>query len=166
MSAYGDMFLKVTSAKGGVIKGEATDPRHAEEIDVLSFSWGMRGSASMSSLGAAVKTTLDTLHVTKNADRASTALLSVIRSNDPVVRAVLTVRKAGGAAPVDFFIIRIEDGRILSYDVSTDTSSSSVLVERISFSFQRIEIEYTGQSATGEGTGASMFNAEAATGGS
>ena len=37
-----DMFIKI-----GDIKGESRDAKHKDEIDVLSWSWGMSQSGSM-----------------------------------------------------------------------------------------------------------------------
>ncbi|MGV8719825.1 type VI secretion system receptor/chaperone Hcp, partial [Pseudomonas aeruginosa] len=37
-----DMFIKI-----GDVKGESKDKTHAEEIDVLAWSWGMSQSGSM-----------------------------------------------------------------------------------------------------------------------
>ena len=39
--ALRDMFLKIDGTKQGPIKGESVDTRHAGEIDVVSWSWGM-----------------------------------------------------------------------------------------------------------------------------
>jgi type VI secretion system secreted protein Hcp len=159
----GDMFLKVTSARAGSVTGEANDPSHAGEIDVESFSWGMKAVSAMGAGGAAVKSTLEALHIVKQVDRASTALMSVLRGNDPVTEAVLTVRKAGGTAPLDYFAVSIFEGRITAYDVACDPLQNNRLLERLSFSFNRIEVSYTAQDPSGAGLGASSFSAEATT---
>ena len=41
------MFLKVKGAKHGDINGEAQDQKHKNEIEVLSWSWGMQGKAAL-----------------------------------------------------------------------------------------------------------------------
>lgn len=161
--AHGDMFLKVKSARGGEIRGEANDRLHSGEIDVESFSWGMCAVSAIGAGGAAVKSTLDALSILKQVDRASTALMSVLRSNDPVTEAVLTVRKAGGASPLDYFTISVYDGRITSYAVEADPARSGRLLERLSLSFSRIEVSYTAQDEHGVGTGSSTFAAQATT---
>ena len=40
-SGSGDLFFKVKGAKHGLIKGESQDDEHKDEIEVLSWSWGM-----------------------------------------------------------------------------------------------------------------------------
>jgi type VI secretion system secreted protein Hcp len=156
--AYGDMFLKLTSAKGGEAKGEAQDSVHGGEIDILAFSWGMKAASAMGAAGPAARSSLDSLRLTKQVDRASTALMSVMRANDVVSEAVLTVRKAGGSTPVDYIVVTIKQGRITSYDLQTNGAGG--LLEQLTLSFQSIEIAYTGQDTTGVRTGASTFTAE------
>jgi len=41
-----DTFLKL-----GDVKGESTDDKHRDEIEVLAFSWGMNQPGSMSGGG-------------------------------------------------------------------------------------------------------------------
>ena len=40
-------------AKLGTIKGESTDAKHPNEIEVLSFSWGVTNSATVGGGGGA-----------------------------------------------------------------------------------------------------------------
>ena len=91
----GDMFLMVKGAKGGVIKGEALDSSHKGEIDVLSWSWGMHSRPALSGGGASGKAAVHELKIVKRVDSASTALMSALRTNEMIVKAVLTLRKAG-----------------------------------------------------------------------
>ena len=64
-----DIFLKVDG-----IQGEARDRTHANEIDVLSFTWGASNPGSGSSGGGgAGKVQFQTLNVVKRIDKASPA---------------------------------------------------------------------------------------------
>ena len=78
----GDMFLKVEGARSGAIKGEARDETHREEIDILSWSWGMRAQTAMGGAGRASRASLSELRITKRVDSASTALMAAMRNND------------------------------------------------------------------------------------
>ena len=109
------MFLKVESARQGAIKGEAQDENHKDEIDVIDWSWGMQAKTALSGGGESPKATLNELQIVKQVDSASTGLMSAMRNNDLIKKAVLTVRKAGGA-PHEYFKISIEKGRITSLD--------------------------------------------------
>ena len=44
--AKADMFLKVDGTKQGPIKGESTDDKHPDEIEVCGWRWGMDGNAT------------------------------------------------------------------------------------------------------------------------
>jgi type VI secretion system secreted protein Hcp len=154
--AIGDMFLKVETSRQGVVKGESSDEKHKTEIDVVSWSWGMRANSDMSGAGASSKATLDELRVTKKIDSATTALMASMRSNELIKKATLTVRKAGGD-PLEYLKITLQSARIT--DLSVETQNAEV-VERLSFSFQKINVEYVPQGADGQARGSMMFDAE------
>lgn len=154
--ALGDMFLKIESARQGAIKGEATDAAHTEEIDVLSWSWGMRAQTALSGAGAASKATLDELEIVKRVDSASTALMAAMRNNDLIKKALLTVRKAG-TTPLEYVLITIESGRITALTVDVEGTE---LMERLTLAFKRINVQYTPQGADGGKRGGMMFEAD------
>ena len=109
--------------------------------------------------GAAGKTSMRELNVRKKVDSSSTALMSAMRNNERIKRAVLTVRKAG-SQPLDYFKITIENGRITAIDVESADDASPELVERLSFSFQKIGVEYVPQGEDGLPRGAMLFETE------
>lgn len=158
--AQGDMFLKIESARQGAIKGEAQDENHKDEIDVIDWSWGMQAKTALSGGGASPKATLDELQIVKQVDSASTGLMSAMRNNDLIKKAVLTVRKAGGT-PHEFFKISIEKGRITALEVGTASfTSTGQLTEKLSLAFQKISVEYVPQGADGLPRGSMLFDAE------
>jgi type VI secretion system secreted protein Hcp len=158
--ALGDMFLKIESARQGAIKGEAQDDNHKDEIDVADWSWGMEAKTPLSGGGASPKATLSELSIVKQVDSASTGLMSAMRNNELISKAVLTVRKAGGV-PHEYLKIRIEKGRITSIDVDTSNfPASGQLSERLSLAFQKISVEYIPQGADGHPRGSMLFDAE------
>lgn len=154
--ARGDMFLKVETARQGVIKGESRDNKHANEIDVLGWSWGMRAQTAMSGAGTAPKATLDELDITKRVDSASTALMAAIRNNDLIKKATLTVRKAGGDA-LEYFRITIQNARITGLNVQSDEPE---IVERLTLAFTKISVDYIPQGEDGRVRGAMNFETE------
>ena len=159
--AKGDMFLKVEGSKTGTIKGESSDKTHPDEIDVLGWSWGMRASTAMGASGPASRASLESLIVRKMADSATTALMSVLRNNELIKKATLTVRKAG-ANPVEYMVVTLESARLTSFDISSDDASADRMVETIAFSFQKINVDYYAQDPTGLRKGGSSFTAETA----
>ena len=154
--SIGDMFLKVETARQGVVKGESVDDKHKTEIDIQSWSWGMSARSAMAGAGPSGKSTIDELRVVKKIDSASTALMAALRNNDSIKKATLTVRKAGGQ-PLEYVKITLTNARLTHFAVETE---SAEVVERISFAFEKISVEYVPQGADGLGRGSMTFDAD------
>jgi type VI secretion system secreted protein Hcp len=152
-----DMFLSVKGAAHGVINGESIDDKHKGEIEVLSWSWGIQGKASLGGGSASGKATIREMKIVKKVDKASTALMGAVRTNELIKEAVLTVRKAGKTA-LEYLKITMEQGRVMSIDIEAgDPSGGMDLVERITLSFNKIAVEYTPQGADGHPQGSTAF---------
>lgn len=153
----GDMFLKVKGAKHGLIKGESQDDAHKGEIDVLSWSWGMQAKPSLGGGGASGKATVSELKVVKRVDSASTALMLALRTNEMISEAVLTLRKAGKGHH-EFLKITINEGRVTALTIDAgDLAGGAELVERVSLSFNKIEVVYVGQGNDGQPLGSMVY---------
>ena len=151
------MFLSVKGASHGVINGESIDDKHKGEIEVLSWSWGIQGKASLGGGSASGKATIREMKIVKKVDKASTALMGAVRTNELIKEAVLTVRKAGKTA-LEYLKITMEQGRVMSIDIEAgDPGGGMDLVERITLSFNKIAVEYTPQGADGHPQGATAF---------
>jgi type VI secretion system secreted protein Hcp len=158
-----DMFLKIEGARQGPIKGEAQDDQHPGEIDVVAWSWGMRGQSALSGAGSSARTSFNELNILKRVDSASTGLMAAMRNNEPIRKAVLTVRKAGGTA-LEYFRITLENGRVTLLEVKSDASSvDAELTENLALSYQKINVEYVPQGADGQARGGMVFEAETRT---
>jgi len=151
------MFLSVKGAAHGVINGESQDDKHKGEIDVLSWSWGIQGKPSLGGGTASGKATVRELKIVKRVDKASTALMSAVRTNEVIKEAVLTLRKAGKTA-LEFLKITMEQGRIVSIEIEAgDSEGGAGMLERITISFNKIAVEYTPQGADGLPQGGTTF---------
>ena len=154
--AQGDMFLKIDGARQGAIKGEAADVGHKDEIDVLGWTWGMEGNLIHGQ--ATAKTSVRDLKITKRVDKATTGLMSALRSNEVIKKAVLTVRKAGGKDPVEYYKITLEKGRIASLvQQSGDETDPAALNEEVSIAFSKVAVEYKPQGDDGQFRGGTEF---------
>jgi type VI secretion system secreted protein Hcp len=153
----GDIFLSVKGAKSGVIKGEAQDAAHAKEIDVVAWSWGSQAKPSLGGGVATGKAIAHELKVIKRVDSASTALMSALKANEMITKAVLTQRKAG-KDQLEFLKVTIEQGRVTSLTIEAgDKSGSPELFEHLSFSFNKITVEYVPQGKDGLAQGAMLY---------
>ncbi len=80
-----------------------------------------------------------------------------LRTNEPIQKAVLTLRKAG-KAQLEYLKVTIEQGRVTALTVDAgDVTGSADVVERVSFSFNKIEIEYVPQGKDGLPQGGMTF---------
>src|SRR5688572_31703919 len=87
-----DVFLKL-----GDIKGESKDSKHPGEIDVLSWSWGVAqtGTMSVGGGGGAGKASFSDLSFMHGVDKASPVLMKACATGEHIKEATLTARKAG-----------------------------------------------------------------------
>lgn len=158
--AQSDMFLKIETARQGQIKGESQDQKHKDEIDVISWSWGMQAKTALSGGGASSKATLREVSILKNVDSASTGLMAAMRNNELIKKAVLTVRKAGGT-PHEYFRVTIEKGRITEVDVdASQFAASGQVAEKLSLAFHKISVEYVPQGSDGQPRGGMVFETD------
>lgn len=151
------MFLSVKGAKSGLIKGESHDTSHADEIDVLSWSWGMEARTSLGGGTPTGRAIVRELKIVKRVDSASTALMSALRSNEIITKAILTLRKAG-KSPLEYLKITIEQGRVTGLTIEAgDQAGSPDVFENVVFSFNKITVEYVPQGKDGQARGATQF---------
>jgi type VI secretion system secreted protein Hcp len=159
--ANADIFLTVEGASAGVIKGESNAPSHIDEIEVSAWDWGMKASTALGGMGASTRTALSELRVTKKTDRATTSLMSMMRNNEVVKEAVLSVRRAGASGvATDYLTVTIKKGRVTSHQIGTESPGSAALVETLTFAFEEIEVSYSVQADTGEAGAQSTFNTQ------
>jgi type VI secretion system secreted protein Hcp len=143
-----DMFLKLDP-----IKGESADSKHKDEIDVLSWSWGLNqtGSQHHGGGGGAGKVSVHDLHFTHWADKSTAYLIKACANGEHIAKGVLTVRKAG-KDPLEYIKISIED-IIVSSVTPGGTHGDERLTENVSLNFRKFKYEYTAQTDKG-GAGA------------
>jgi type VI secretion system secreted protein Hcp len=142
-----DMFLKLDG-----IKGEAKDKTHKDEIDILSFSWGVSqtGTFGTGGGGGAGKANVHDVSITKNVDKATTPLMYHCVSGKHIPGGLLTFRKAG-EKPLEFLKIKLTDIIITSVQ-EAGHGGGDLLNESLSLNFAKFNIEYQEQKADGSGT--------------
>lgn len=148
-----DMFLKL-----GAIKGESIDHKYKDQIEILAFSWGSSNSGTrhIARGGGAGKANFQDLSLTKWIDMASPDIWKSVASGKHLPDATLTIRKAGGDAPVDYMVIDMTDVMITSVS-SGGSGGEDRLTENITLNFAQFKIKYTEQDITGsKGTDATM----------
>jgi type VI secretion system secreted protein Hcp len=145
-----DVFLKI---KG--IPGESADAGHKAEIDVLSYSWGVTQTGTMSygGGGGAGKANFGDFSFMMRMNKATPKLMQACANGSHIEDAILTCRKAGDKQQ-EYMQYKFYDLLISSYQTS---ASSEEPTESISFNFSKMEMEYKEQDAKGNLGGATSF---------
>jgi len=129
------------------INGESADDKHKDEIQVLSWSFGGSQTTTVAGTGGsgAGKVNLADLSIMKYYDKASVPLLQAMCKGDHIKTGVLTMTKAGsGGDP--FLKISFEELFVTSLQ---DSASSEIPSESVSFSYNKIKVEYFTQDEKG-----------------
>jgi type VI secretion system secreted protein Hcp len=150
-SAAVDMFLKLN----GII-GESKDSVHANEIDVLAWSWGESNGTALTKKGLVPTACIQDLSLTKYIDAASPELIMRTVNGQIIVDAKLTVRKAG-ASPLEFLVLSMTNVTVKSYSTG-GSGGEDRLTENVSLRFGRMVGTYKKQDATGAFTGTVLWD--------
>jgi type VI secretion system secreted protein Hcp len=146
------LFLKL-----GDIKGESTDSKHEDEIDVLFWAWGMTQQVIVSGGGgsSAGKVKFDALHFTHYVDAASPAIMLACAMGRHLNQATLTARK-GSKKPREFLVIKLKDVIITSVQPTMDLDGPATH-EAVSLNFAQVDFQYFPRNGSGGPGGAVKF---------
>jgi type VI secretion system secreted protein Hcp len=134
-------------AKLGDIKGESLDDKHKDEIEVLSWSWGITTAGIVGSgTGAALgRSGFKDLSFTHKIDKASPLLMKACATGVHLKEATITHRKAGKGQQ-EFLVIKMNDVIVTAM---ADSDSSAESVETVSLAFAKVNLEYKPQKPDG-----------------
>jgi type VI secretion system secreted protein Hcp len=155
--AGADAYLSVRTKRAGELKGEVSAKGHENSIEVHGFEFGVAASSAIGSGQATARRQYKHLVVMKRLDSSSTSLLSALATNDEVKELKLALRKPGDGQE-DFFTITLAGARVVGVDLDFDAGGDAV--ERASFAFTKIDVEYRVQGANGILGAASTFTDE------
>ncbi len=141
-----DYFLKFDG-----IKGESTDAKHKDEIDIESWSWGATRARPAGSSGAgagAGKVAMQDFHFVMKLNKASPLLMRACATGQHIKTATLTGRKAGKGQQ-DYLTFKFHDVLVSSYQTGGFEHADVVPIDQVSFNFAKIEVEYKQQKPDG-----------------
>ena len=138
-----DIFAKI-----GDIKGESLDDKHKDEIELLSWSWGVTNAKAplTGSGGGKGKATFHDLSFTHKIDKASPLLLKGCATGQHLKEATITRRKAGKGQQ-EYLVIKMNDVVITS--VAEEDDGGSGQVEAVTLAFAKVDLEYRPQKQDG-----------------
>jgi type VI secretion system secreted protein Hcp len=140
-----DIFAKI-----GDIKGESLDDKHKDEIEVLSFSWGVTNTGSMASGsgGGDGKASFHDLSFTHNVDKASPVLMASCATGAHIKEATITHRKSGKGQQ-EFLIVKMNDVIITGVTHGGSGGKGDGHEENVSLAFAKVNVEYKPQKPDG-----------------
>ena len=138
-----DIFAKI-----GDIKGESTDAKHKDEIEVLSFSWGVASNppSGGGAGGGAGKATFQDLTIVHPIDKATPALLQACATGTHIKDATITHRKAGGSQH-EYLIVKLNN--VVITGVNHSGTPDAPDFESVNLSFGKVHLEYRPQRPDG-----------------
>jgi type VI secretion system secreted protein Hcp len=139
-----DIFAKI-----GDIKGESLDAKHKDEVEVLSWSWGVSQNVAPSQGGGGGqgKPTFNDFNFTHRIDKASPVLMKACATGSHIKEATVTVRKAGKGQQ-EYLIIKMNDVLITNVQMSA-SSDAPASAENVAMQFAKVALEYKPQKADG-----------------
>jgi len=145
-----DSFLKL-----GTLKGESVVKGFEDQMQILSWGWGMTqtGTTHSASGGGAGKVDVQDLHVVKNIDAASPNLALSCAKGTHYDSAVLTMRKAGGTA-LEYVTLTLTDVLVSSYSVSS--GGDDQLQDTVALNFGKFKYSYQPQDNKGAKKGGAI----------
>jgi type VI secretion system secreted protein Hcp len=145
------------------IKGESTDAKHKDEINVLSFTQSWTNTTTIGGGGTgAGKVQCGAITVLKNIDISSPNLLLHVASGRIIPDGRLTFRTEGGQ-PFEYYTIQMTEV-VVNEVTQSDSPDPARIVEKIVLNARTYRFDYTAQNPSG-GTGATpRFGFDCATG--
>ena len=134
-------------AKLGDIKGESLDDKHKDEIEVLSWSWGVTNAVTVAGTGAGQgKASFSDLSFTHKIDKASPVLMQACATGVHLKEATITHRKAGKGQQ-EFLVIKMND--VIVTAVMDAEGKDGESGEAVSLAFAKIDVAYRPRKSDG-----------------
>lgn len=142
--------------KLGALKGESVVKGFEDQIQVLSWSWGLTqtGTTHIAAGGGAGKVNVSDLVITHYVDAASPGLIQACCKGTHFDSATLTMNKAGGTA-LAYLTITLTDIIITSVSLG-GTHGEDLLKENFSLNFGKFKHSYQPQDNKGAKKGGSI----------
>jgi type VI secretion system secreted protein Hcp len=139
-----DVFLKLDG-----ITGESVDSKHAGEIDIESFQWGLSqsGTSAAGSGGGTGKASFQDFSFTADISKASPQLFQACASGEHIKTGVITVRKAG-KEQLDYYTVKLSECVVSLYNQAAVAAGDRPMDE-FALNYGKIEISYVPQKADG-----------------
>ena len=139
-----DFFLKFDG-----IKGESTDAKHKDEVDVETWSWGeTHVSGGPGGGGGAGRVAIQDFHFTMRQNTASVGLMQACATGQHIKIAALTGRRAGKEQQ-EYLTFKFYDVLVSAFETGGSEHADTAPVDQVAFNFAKIEVDYRPQQPNG-----------------
>jgi type VI secretion system secreted protein Hcp len=154
-----EYFLKLDG-----LPGESLSAKHANEIELHSWSWGASNPVHMDGSGmSAGKVSFSDISVSKPVDKASAKLLELCCTGKHISTGTLSCSKStGDKNPGDYLTIKLTEIAITSFQ-GGGSSGEATGTESLSLAFAKFELDYKIQGKDGTLTAAGTASWDATT---
>jgi len=142
-----DNFLKIEG-----IKGESTDDKHKDWIEILSYNWGVSqmasAAASTSGGGTSQRADFQDLSIVKTLDSASPLLFKACATGSHIKEVKLELCRAGGDKLI---YMEYTMNNVIISSLSTGGGGGGEPTESVTFNYGKINLNYIKQAREGGG---------------
>src|SRR4029450_6528261 len=136
-----DYFIKFDG-----IKGESTDAKHKDEVDVESWSWGETHTGPAHPAGSSSKVSMQDFQFMMRLNRASIGLMEACATGQHIKSATLTGRKAGTHKRES---LTSKFPAALVSSSQPGGSEADLPIDQVALNFAKIQVEYRPQKPDG-----------------
>ena len=129
------------------VEGQATDAKHKEWIDVLSFSQSIHRGDSGSSVRTTASAVFEDIVLTKELDKSSPKLAESIAMGRVIPKVEFELTSSAGT----YYKYELTNVMVTSYSVSGDADERPT--EQVSLNFEQIKTTYTEYGSDGSKKG-------------
>lgn len=124
----------------GDIKGDSTDDKHKEWIDILSFNFGTRSYGRGAREGGAIQ--VDDITITKRLDSSSVELANanLVRK---LFKAVTIEACTESGDKARYLMITLKDAVVINYSFAASPEGKGSSLDTFTVEFGEIEVQYT-----------------------
>jgi len=151
-----DAFLKITTPD---VAGESQDAKHKGEIELFSFSLGAHNPTTIGSAtggAGAGKVSFSNFSIMKKTDKTSPILFQACAGGTHYGKAVITLRKAGGDAQVEYLKYSFGTVFVESINWSGSSGGDDAPAESVSFVYGDFQVDYQPQGKDGKPEGGAI----------
>lgn len=140
------------------VKGSSTLDGHKDEIECLSWSFGVEQPTSNAKTGTertSARPIFSDIIITKESDVSSTELFRLCSTGKEIEKVVLTIDRHADEENKPLIVVTLDMVILSNYSITCDANSRPI--ETVSLNYAKIKMEYNHQGVDGKIAGKTDF---------